>query len=126
VSERVNLLPVVFCFDIAYFDGTAHRVRTRPGDLSRLEDEYGTGWRESENIGPKPMLYLAWLASRHDPTGLARTDFDAFRDDAISIEMEAEEVRPTGAAPGSASPSNSPSLPEPLRMDGSTPTPAPL
>jgi hypothetical protein len=127
VSERVNLNPVCFTFDIAYFDGTAHTVRTRPGDVSRIDDEFGTEWQSDPKARtPKVMLYLAWLASRHDPTGLARADFDLFRDDATSVEVEVTEVVPTVAAPGRGSPSSWQLPPEPRPADGSTPIPASL
>jgi len=126
MTERLNLLPVSYVFEVEYFDGQHHTVRARPGDVTRLEDEFGPAWRGDGNIGPKPMLYLAWLASRHDPSGMARPDFDTFRDDATSIELGIQEVRPTNAAPGNGSPSNLRLPPAANPVDGSTPTPAPL
>ena len=124
---RTNLAPVVFAFDIAYFDGTAHHVRTRPGDTSRMDDHFGATWRDETNkVAPSALLYFAWLASRHDPTGLGRPDFDTFRDDAVSVEVEVEEVRPTGAALGNDSPSTWQLPPEPDPANGSRPTLEPL
>jgi hypothetical protein len=126
-AKRINLAPTVFAFDITYADQTAHTVRTRPGDITRMEDEFGGAWLTDPSArSPKHMQYLAWLASRHDPTGLARPDFDTFRDDAVSIEVEVIEVDPTDAAPGRGSPSSLPSPPVRLPVDGSTPIPAPL
>lgn len=92
---------------IRYADGAEHTVTTRPGDYARLADRF-PAWRASTGeMNPGVMLYLAYLASRHDPEGRARPDYDAFLDDAEEVEMTTAPPRPTGADHGSDSRSSS-------------------
>lgn len=112
-------------WDVTYGDGTSHRVTTYPGDFVRARRQYGELSKLEVEDGAEVMFYIAWLASRHDPTGLARPDFDAFLDDAQVVEIvtgEGAAAVPTVAAPGNGSRSSSqlpPVLPQPA---GSTPT----
>lgn len=117
---------VALTWNVTYADGASHRVTTRPGDYGRLAERY-PNWKAagSDNVDPNVMLFLAWCASRHDPTGLARPDFDTFRDDAVTIEMDRVAPRPTGAAAGNGSPSSWQLPPEPTLPSGSPPIPTP-
>jgi hypothetical protein len=116
--------PPAMVWNVTYYDGTSHRVSTRPGDYVRLAQQYGADWKAREAEAPEMMLYLAWLASRHDPSA-ARPDFDTFLDDVTELGHVEEAVRPTGAAPGNDSPSNYRLPPAARPVDGSMPTPVP-
>ena len=119
--------PTALTWRIVYEDGAEHNVTARPGDYDFLEDKYPDYQERVKGggSGMKPMLYLAWLASRHDPT-IARPDFDKFRMEAVTVEMAAVPVRPTDAAPGRGSLSSLQLPPEPHLVDGSTPIRASL
>lgn len=120
--------PGTVTWDITYANGT-HRVTTRPGDFVRARRTYPNWQAMAAEEGAEAMMYLAWLASRHDlEAGLARPDFDAFLDDAVTIQIvtgsEAAAV-PTVAAPGNGSLSSSLLPPARHPLHGSMPTPTP-
>lgn len=116
--------PTAMAFKITYGDGRAHQVTTRPGDYVLMRRAYPAGTKDlAPEDAAEVMMFLAWLASRHDPSGLAQPDFETFLMECASFDTVAVPAVPFAADPGNAPPSRLRLPPEPTLADGSAPTP---
>ena len=100
-------------------DGQApFQVRSRPGDFVRVADRFGKNWSD-DTPEMTVATFLAYLGTRR--TGYTGT-WDDFLDNLLELDVVEEELRPFDGAPGSDSPSSSPSPQAPPLPNGSTQT----